>query len=52
MEFKYCVHYHDERLILKYQATEVKTGNIKKWIEKFTKSNSPYVTVMEYEIML
>lgn len=51
MEFKYCVHYHDERLTLKYQVKEIKTANIKTWIENFTKNNSPYVTVLKYEII-
>lgn len=50
MEFNYCVHYHDERLVMKYQSVSIRTGNINKWIEKFTKDNKPYITVMEYEL--
>lgn len=50
MEFNYCVYYHDERLVMKYQSVSIRTGNINKWIEKFTKDNKPYITVMEYEL--
>lgn len=51
MEFRYCFHYHDERLTLKYQAREIKTANIDRWIEDFAKNNAPYVTVLEYDLL-
>ena len=51
MEFKYCVHYHDGRLSSPYKAVEIKTARIDLWIEKFVRNNSPYVTIMEYELI-
>jgi hypothetical protein len=46
---KYCVHYHDERLTLKYQAKEIETNDIQEWIDNFSKENHPYVIVLEFE---
>lgn len=49
MEKEFCVHYHDERLSLPYQAITIKTNNIDQWLKDFVSNNSPHVTVMEWE---
>lgn len=45
----YCIHYHDDRLTLPYQAIDVETINIIKWVNQFITSGEGHITLMEYE---
>lgn len=51
MEFKYIVCYKDIRLIDPNKEIAIKTARIDLWTRDFEKNNSPYVTIVDYNIV-